>query len=675
MRPALLLVDLQADFLDRPGLVPAKAALTEQCARLLMGCRALGVPVLHAHTLVRADGSDRMPHWKRSGYWACVEETPGSRPPPALAPAGSEPIVGKTAFSAFGNPGFEARLRELGADTLILAGIYLHSCVRATALDAYGRGFDVWIVSDAVGSTEPLHAAVSRRYLEGRAASFLAIDAVLTRLGSAPRRPRRFAGAPLPVACIGGEWRRAADHPRIEKRNPARWDEVLGEVPMGGSEEVGAAAAMAAAACGPWRQMDVAARHSLLESWADRLSARSDALAGLLAREAGKPICDARAEIGRAVALIATACRVAADQGALVSASARGVWARRRPHGVVALITPWNNPVAIPVGKLAPALAFGNTVVWKPSWQAPRTAVAVMESLLESGFPEGAVNMVMGDAETAWHMILEPAIAAVSLTGSQAAGQQASALCAQVGKPLQAELGGNNAAVVLPDCDLVRFAPAMAMAAFGFAGQRCTATRRFIVLDAERRAFEDALTASVEALRLGPPESPATQVGPMISMQSRARVQDAVDGAVAHGARILCGGKVPEELGHGCWYRPTLLGCDDPKAAIVREETFGPVAVIQTAPDFDAALALANAVPQGLVTTLYGEDRALQSRFAERAEAGVLRLNETEFGIDPDAPFGGWKASGMGPPEHGIWDREFYSRAQAVYGFDADTAG
>ena len=166
-----------------------------------------------------------------------------------------------------------------------------------------------------------------------------------------------------------------------------------------------------------------------------------------------------------------------------------------------------------------------------------------METLLESGFPDGAVNMVMGDAETAWHMILDPRIAAVSLTGSQAAGQQASALCGEAGKPLQAELGGNNAAVVLPDCDLDRFAPAMALAAFGFAGQRCTATRRFIVIERRRRAFEEALAASAEGLRLGPPEKETTQLGPLISMQSRARVQDAVDAAIAGGTRpavLIC---------------------------------------------------------------------------------------------------------------------------------------
>jgi acyl-CoA reductase-like NAD-dependent aldehyde dehydrogenase/nicotinamidase-related amidase len=673
MRPALLLVDLQADFLDRPGLVPAKAAVIEQCGRLLAGCRALKVPVLHVHTLVRADGSDRMPHWKRSGYWACVEGTPGCRPPPALAAAGGEAVFRKTVFSGFSNPGLEAGLRDLGADTLILAGLYLHSCVRAAALDAYARGLDVWIVSDAVGSTEPLHAAVSRRYLEGRAASFVVLDEILSRLGTPRPSPRPSTDPPVPVACIAGEWRPAAGHPRTLKRNPARWDDVLGEVPMAAREDV-AAAAHAGEACAVWRRMEPSARLALLEAWADRLSARAGALADLMALEAGKPISDARGELDRAIALIATARRVAADREAPVPAGAKGVSARRRSHGVLAVITPWNNPVAIPVGKLAPALAFGNTVVWKPSWQAPRTAVAVMESLLESGFPDGAVNMVIGDAETAWHMILDPRIAAVSLTGSQAAGQQASALCAEAGKPLQAELGGNNAAIVLPDCDLDRFAPAMAMAAFGFAGQRCTATRRFIVLESRRRAFEEALAASAQALRLGPPEKETTQLGPLISMQSRARVQDAVDTAVAGAARVLCGGKIPGELGRGCWYRPTLLACDDPNAPIVREETFGPVAVIQTAPDFDAALDLANAVPQGLVATLYGEDPALQRRFAERAQAGILRLNETGFGIHPDAPFGGWKASGMGPPEHGIWDREFYARAQALYGFDGEQA-
>ena len=179
MNPALVLVDLQQDFLSRPGIVPDAGTITAAAARLLDGCRARGVPVAHVQTVIRADGSDRMPHWKRSDHWECVEGSAGARAPPALAPRAGETVVRKPVFSGFGNPLLEETLRSHKVDTVIVAGIYLHGCVRSTVLDAYERGFEVWVAADATGSTEPAHAEHSRNWLSTRAARFLAVDDIL----------------------------------------------------------------------------------------------------------------------------------------------------------------------------------------------------------------------------------------------------------------------------------------------------------------------------------------------------------------------------------------------------------------------------------------------------------------------------------------------------------------
>ncbi|MCL4721824.1 MAG: cysteine hydrolase [Gammaproteobacteria bacterium] len=185
MQAALVLVDLQRDFLDRPGLEPAEPALLPTTSRLIEACRARRIPVVHVHTVTRPDGADRMPHWVRQGTVACVAGTGGVLPPPAVAPLPGEPVFAKRFFSGFGNPALAAHLAGLGTRLLIIAGIYLHGCVRSTVMDGYERGFEVWVAADAVGSNEPGHAEHTRRYLEGRAATFLPVAGILARLDQA----------------------------------------------------------------------------------------------------------------------------------------------------------------------------------------------------------------------------------------------------------------------------------------------------------------------------------------------------------------------------------------------------------------------------------------------------------------------------------------------------------
>jgi acyl-CoA reductase-like NAD-dependent aldehyde dehydrogenase len=340
---------------------------------------------------------------------------------------------------------------------------------------------------------------------------------------------------------------------------------------------------------------------------------------------------------------------------------------RHCPRGTIAVITPWNNPVALPVAKIAAALLFGNSVVWKPALPAPEVARAVVDSLVAAGMPPGLLSMVFGDAATAQALIAHPAVAAVTITGSQRAGLDASLLCARRGIPLQAELGGNNAAVVMADADLDAAARALAGSAFGFAGQRCTATRRIIVDEPVRERFTSLLLREVAALPVGDPLDPATRVGPLVSAVQRNQVAAAVRRAFdSDGGQLLCGGTIPADK--GSWYPPTLVAGLEADAALVQEESFGPVAVVLGAAGFTDAMQLCNNVSQGLVASFFGRDPAQQKLFLAQAQAGILRLNPAAFPVAADAPFSGWKTSGMGPPEHGRWDRDFFARPQAIYG-------
>ncbi len=665
----MLLLDVQEDFLARPGLSPSAARLGERIRILLEACRARGVPVLHVRTEIRADGSDRMPHWKRARIWACVEGTPGALPPPRLREAAAEPIFRKQFFSAFGAPGLDARLRELNPGSLLVAGLYLHACVRATALDAYERGYDVWIVDDAVGSTEPVHAEITRSYLGERAARFVETRELLALLTNGEGEAETAVpGDVFPVACIDGKWRAASEHRRMLCRQPSDLRVTIGEVPCAGLAEVAAAAEVASQARGGWQKRSVEERAGCLRRFARRLAERESELTLLLVREIGKPRGEAQAEVGRAIAHAEGAVRriPAADAG--IAGPPADTRVRNRPVGIVGLVTPWNNPLAIPVGKIAPALAFGNAIVWKPACRAPRMAEAILAALADAGVPSDLVSLVFGEADTARCLIAHPSIDAVSLTGSTQTGRIAAALCAQHGKPLQAELGGNNAAIVLADCDVEAEAAGLALAAFGFAGQRCTAMRRIVVERVLAARFTDALVAAVQRLVVGDPGDPRTQVGPLISPEHREGVVAALAQAVADGGRFLCGGGPPSGLEQGCYFLPTLVAGLRPDAPLAQEETFGPIAVILQAADLDEAIGIANGVPQGLVASVCTRDAAARERFAQEIEAGILKLAPGPLAVHPDAPFGGWKASGIGPPEHGDWDREFYAKPQAVYG-------
>ncbi len=661
---ALLLIDCQDDFLARSGLVPDRVTLTERAAHVLARWRALGLPVAHVHTVTEADGDDRMPHWQRAGLRACVAGSAGAAPPPALAPRAGELVARKRFYSGFADPALDAWLREHGISRLVLAGVYLHACVRGTALDAYERGYEVVILDDVVGTAEPLHGEATRAWLGTRAASFRSAGEVLVEHGDAAALSGD-ARASLPVAVIGGVPRPAGGAPIHRHRDPCATERVLASVPCGGADDIAEAARVATDASRAWTA-DAVERAAFLDRWADDLEREKPRLVELVVREVGKPRRFADEEAGRAVAHARVAAELARGAGAM--ALAPGVTVVSRPLGVVGLLTPWNNPLAMPVGKIAPALAFGNGVVLKPAPQASETALALVESLARAGAPVGLVAVVLGTNEAARALCREPRVAAIALTGALETGRVVAALCAEGLKPLQAELGGNNAAIVLADADLERLVPDLVASAFGFAGQRCTAIRRFVVEERVAARFEEIATKAIATLVVGDPGSATTDVGPLVAADKRDRVLALLAAARRAGARIVTGGVIPAGWEHGAWLAPTLVADVAPESSLVQEETFAPVAVLQVARDVDHAVALANGVPQGLVQAVHTADPAVRARVLAAAEAGILQAGLGPLAIHPRAPFVGWKASGLGPPEHGAWDAWFYARVQARYG-------
>ena len=674
MKPALLLVDLQADYLGASGLEPSAGVVTERAARLLRGFRDAGLPVVHAWTTVDRARDGRMPHWKRAGTWQCVAGTEGHRPPAALEPRPGEAIVHKQFFSAFGDPGLDLLLRGLGVDAVVLAGVHLHACVRATALDAYAHGYRVSIADDATASNDPLHAAITRRYLRARVADFVSVDEGLRTLeGRDSAMPRsaevdRADVEPLPVAIVDGVRVHRADAETIRRSSPADAGVPLAPVPVGRATETSLATAAARRAFRAWSRSNAASRARLLLEWAARIEADSG-LADGIAAETGKPVRYAREEVVATAAQLRAMARRSGDGDP--GTTDGKVWVRQRPVGVIAVVTPWNNPAYIPAGKIGAALLHGNAVVWKPAPMASTVALRILRHLQDAGAPSGTVGLVLGDRETAMDLMSERGVDAVTLTGSLAAGNAARDACARRHVPLQAELGGNNAAIVWADADLAGAASALAEGAFAMAGQRCTANRRVVVDARCHDAFLAELTAATARLRVGDPADPSTHVGPLISIPARDRVAACVARARARGATVWtphgddrC---LPGPDDGGGWMWPTLVLAEDANDEVVRDETFGPVLVVQRAADWGEAIARCNGVDQGLAAALFSASTALHERFLDEAMAGILKLNRSTAGAEVDFPFGGWKSSGIGPPEHGASDREFYTRTQTVY--------
>jgi acyl-CoA reductase-like NAD-dependent aldehyde dehydrogenase len=436
---------------------------------------------------------------------------------------------------------------------------------------------------------------------------------------------------------------------------------VLEEVPRAGVEEADAAVARAKAALSGWRAMAPADRAKLLHGLADALADAQEELAVLEARNAGKPIGDARGEMGMVVDTFRYyAGAVERTLGDTIPVTGGVAMTFREPLGVVALITPWNFPLTIASWKLAPCLAAGNTVVLKPAELTPLTALEFERIALAAGLPEGVVNVVAGPGSTCGARLVEhPDVAKVAFTGSTEVGRTIAAAAAATIKRVTLELGGKSPNLVFADADLRAAAEAAPWAVFGNAGQDCCARSRILV---EERVFDEfmaALADVVQGIRVGDPLDEATQMGPLISAQQRTTVAS----YVPDGAPVAARGTAPD--GAGFWFPPTVLAPVDPADRAVREEIFGPVACVIPFRDEAEAVALANDTIYGLSGSIWTRDGARALRVARAVEAGVLSIN-SNTSVRVSTPFGGFKQSGVGR-ELGPHALDHYTEVKSVY--------
>lgn len=456
------------------------------------------------------------------------------------------------------------------------------------------------------------------------------------------------------------------------RANPADERDVIGEFPDSGAGEIAQAVAAAKSALPAWRKLSPDARAQFLFRAADILERRKAEVAAALTREEGKSIAEATGETGRGVVLLRYYAGEGLRVGGEVIPSVNPgllLFTERVSLGVVGLITPWNFPVAIPLWKAAPALIYGNTVVLKPSEMSPVTAHLIAEVFAEAGLPAGVFNVVHGRGASAGQaLVAHPDVAGISFTGSARAGKQIASVCVGRGAKYQLEMGGKNPAIVLEDADMAQAVELVVQGAMKSAGEKCTATSRAIVVESVADVFTAKVVERVKGLKIGPGTDASCYLGPVINGDAKARVLSFVAAAKENGATILAGGTAPEdaELANGNYVLPTVITGVSPDSPIAQEEVFGPVLTILRVPDFDTALSVANGVAYGLSASLFTSNLGNALRFAREMDAGLVRVNGETAGVEPQAPFGGMKASASWSREQGQAAKEFYTQIKTV---------
>ncbi|MBI4566955.1 MAG: aldehyde dehydrogenase family protein [Planctomycetes bacterium] len=472
---------------------------------------------------------------------------------------------------------------------------------------------------------------------------------------------------------IGVRWVAGESGRLFDDTNPADASDVIGRFPLSGTGDVDAAVAAARAALPRWRAMPAPARGEILFRAGALLAERKEIVARLMTREMGKVVREARGDVQEAI-----------DQAYLSGGEGRRLHGQtapcelpnklgytvRVPVGVCALITPWNFPVAIPAWKAFPALICGNTVVLKPAEDAPACASKFVEVLAEAGVPEGVVNLAHGRGEEAGAALVSHAgVDLVSFTGSREVGAAVAAECGRTLKNVSLELGGKNAAIVMPDADLELAADGVLWGAFGTTGQRCTATSRLLAHERIAAAFVKRLVKRAEALVVGNGLDARVEVGPLVNREQLSRVERMVKAAVRQGARVATGGRALAAGEHrrGHFYAPTLLTSVTPRMRLFREEVFGPVLAVTTFRDYDEAVALHNDCEYGLSSAIYTRDVNVAHRAARDLEAGITYVNGPTIGAEVQFPFGGVKNTGNGHREAGQSALDIFSEWKTVY--------
>ncbi|WHA41381.1 aldehyde dehydrogenase family protein [Agrobacterium larrymoorei] len=467
---------------------------------------------------------------------------------------------------------------------------------------------------------------------------------------------------------IGGEWIGSDTSKNI---NPSDTNEVVGLYAQATADDAKQAIAAAKAAFPAWSRSGILERHAILKKTADEILARKDELGALLAREEGKVLAEGIGETIRAAQIFDFFAGEALRLAGEVIPSARpniGVEITREPLGVIGIITPWNFPIAIPAWKIAPALCYGNTVVFKPADLVPGCSWAIVDILHRAGLPKGVLNLVMGRGSVVGQAMLDsPDLAGITFTGSTGTGQRVAASSLPFNRKFQLEMGGKNPFVVLDDADLNVAVEAAANSGFYSTGQRCTASSRIIVTEGIHDKFVAALSERLAKINVGHALDKETHVGPVVDEKQLKQDTDYIEIGKKEGAKLAFGGEVLERGTPGFFLQPTLFTEATNDMRISREEIFGPVAAVIRVKNYDEALAVANDTPFGLSSGIATTSLKHATHFKRNAEAGMVMVNLPTAGVDFHVPFGGRKASSFGPREQGKYANEFFTTVKTAY--------
>jgi alpha-ketoglutaric semialdehyde dehydrogenase len=421
-----------------------------------------------------------------------------------------------------------------------------------------------------------------------------------------------------------------------------------------------------------WGSASPELRGAILRRAADIVEDSAEQISQELSREEGKLLAESKGEVARTAQILRFHAFAAGQEIGKQFASPRPserIVTLRQPRGLIMAITPWNFPLAIPAWKIAPALAYGNCVLWKPSSVSPLMAFRLVEALAAAGLPAHVLNLLLIGSESASTVAHDPQLDAITFTGSNAVGEGLIHSCASIGTPVQAELGGKNAAIVWRDADLEVAADEVVAGAMGSTGQRCTSTGRLVIDRRIEDQFVDMVVERVNSLQVGDPLEPDSDLGPLATSKAREDVTEAIRHAVDdEGCRVLGDWEYPSEGSQEGWFvRPAVIACDDPSSDTWCEEIFGPVLAVMGVDDWSEALAVANAGRFGLSGSIYTNDWSKVEQAEREFHVGVLHINSPTIGADLHVPFGGIKSSGWGPKEQGFEAREFFTTTKTIY--------
>ncbi|MBA1345732.1 aldehyde dehydrogenase family protein [Rhizobium sp. WYCCWR 11146] len=467
---------------------------------------------------------------------------------------------------------------------------------------------------------------------------------------------------------IAGEW---VGSNATKNINPSDTNEVVGLYADGSADDTRNAIAAAKAAFPAWSLSGIWERHVILKKTGDEIMARKDELGALLAREEGKTLPEATGEVIRASQIFEFFAGEALRLAGEVIPSVRpniGVEITREALGVIGIITPWNFPIAIPAWKIAPALCYGNTIVFKPAELVPACSWAIVDILNRAGLPKGVLNLVMGKGSVVGQAMLEsPDVHGITFTGSTGTGRRVAAASIEHNRKFQLEMGGKNPMVVLDDADLNVAVEAAANSGFFSTGQRCTASSRLIVTEGIHDKFVAALTDKLKTLVVDNALKAGTHIGPVVDERQLKTDTDYIEIGKSEGAKLAFGGEVISRDTPGFYLQPTLFTEATNQMRISREEIFGPVVSVIRAKDYDEALAIANDTPFGLSAGIATTSLKHATHFKRNSEAGMVMVNLPTAGVDFHVPFGGRKGSSYGPREQGKYAAEFYTTVKTAY--------